>query len=182
MSEERGLLASWPRNAGRRRFAGAKDEKRAMQAPKRILAPVDYSAISDAALAEATDLAKLFGSELVLVNVVPVIADLPNDVSLLHEGAYEDERDREAIAKLQGLADKISASGVKAKAVVGRSNVPSKEILLTAEHENIDLIVIATHGMTGWREIAFGSVAEKVVQHATVPVLVLRPKAAAATT
>ena len=144
-----------------------------MQAPKRILAPVDYSPISDAALAESTDLAKLFASELVLVNVVPIIADLPNDVSLLKEGAYEDERDREATAKLQAVADKITASGVKAKAVIGRSNVPSKEILLTAEHENIDLIVIATHGMTGWREIAFGSVAEKVVQHASVPVLVL---------
>jgi nucleotide-binding universal stress UspA family protein len=165
-----------------RRPAAAKDEKQPMQAPKRILAPVDYSPISDAALVESTDLAKLFGSELVLVNVVPVIADLPNDVSLLKEGAYEDERDREAIAKLQAVADKIAASGVKAKAVIGRSNVPSKEILLTAQHENIDLIVIATHGMTGWREIAFGSVAEKVVQHATVPVLVLRPKAAAATT
>ena len=151
-----------------------------MQAPKRILVPVDYSPISDAALSEATDLAKLFGSELVLVNVVEVIADLPNDVSLLHEGAYEDERDRNALAKVQAAAKKVSAAGVNAKGVIGRSNVPAKEILLTAEHENADLIVIATHGMTGWREIAFGSVAEKVVKDATIPVLVLRPKAAAA--
>ncbi|MGD0304947.1 MAG: universal stress protein [Candidatus Acidiferrales bacterium] len=151
-----------------------------MQAPKRILVPVDYSPISDAALSEATDLAKLFGSEIVLVNVVEVIADLPNDVSLLKEGAYEDERDRSALAKVQSAADKVSASGVNAKGVIGRSNVPAKEILLTAQRENADLIVIATHGMTGWREVAFGSVAEKVVKDATIPVLVLRPKAAAA--
>jgi nucleotide-binding universal stress UspA family protein len=151
-----------------------------MQAPKRILVPVDYSPISDDALSEATDLAKLFGSEIVLVNVVEVIADLPNDVSLLKEGAYEDERDRSALAKVQAAAAKVSASGVKAKGVIGRSNVPAKEILLTAERENADLIVIATHGMSGWREIAFGSVAEKVVKDATIPVLVLRPKAAAA--
>jgi nucleotide-binding universal stress UspA family protein len=151
-----------------------------MQAPKRILVPVDYSPISDAALSEATDLAKLLGAELVLVNVVAVIADLPNDVSLLHEGAYEDERDKAALSKVQDAAAKIGATGVKARGVIGRSNVPSKEILLTAEHENADLIVIATHGMTGWREIAFGSVAEKVVKEATIPVLVLRPKAAAA--
>jgi nucleotide-binding universal stress UspA family protein len=151
-----------------------------MQAPKRILVPVDYSPISDDALSEATDLAKLFGSEIVLVNVVKVIADLPNDVSLLKEGAYEDERDRSALAKVQAAAAKVSASGVKAKGVIGRSNVPAKEILLTAERENADLIVIATHGMSGWREIAFGSVAEKVVKDATIPVLVLRPKAAAA--
>jgi nucleotide-binding universal stress UspA family protein len=151
-----------------------------MQAPKRILAPLDYSPISDAAVAEAVDLAKIFGAELILVNVVPVIADLPNDVSLLHEGAYEDERDRAALGKLEAVAAKITDGGVKTKAVIGRSNVVAKEILLTAEHENVDLIVIATHGMTGWREIAFGSVAEKVVQQATAPVLVLRPKAAAA--
>jgi nucleotide-binding universal stress UspA family protein len=151
-----------------------------MQAPKRILVPVDYSPISDDALSEATDLAKLFGSEIVLVNVVEVIADLPNDVSLLKEGAYEDERDRSALAKVQSAADKVSASGVNAKGVIGRSNVPAKEILLTARRENADLIVIATHGMTGWREVAFGSVAEKVVKDATIPVLVLRPKAAAA--
>jgi nucleotide-binding universal stress UspA family protein len=151
-----------------------------MQAPKRILAPVDYSPISDAALSEAADLAKLFGSELVLVNVVEVIADLPNDVSLLKEGAYEDERDKAALAKVQDAAAKVAATGIKARGVIGRSNVPSKEILLTAERENADMIVIATHGMTGWREIAFGSVAEKVVKDATIPVLVLRPKAAAA--
>jgi nucleotide-binding universal stress UspA family protein len=151
-----------------------------MQTPKRILAPVDFSPISDSALAEATDLAKMFGAELVLLNVVDVIADLPSSVSLLKEGAYEDERDNEAQTKLQAVADKITGSGVQTKAVIGRSNVPAKEILLTAERENADLIVIATHGMTGWREIAFGSVAEKVVQHATIPVLVLRPKAAAA--
>jgi nucleotide-binding universal stress UspA family protein len=48
------------------------------------------------------------------------------------------------------------------------------EIIRTAENEKADLIVIATHGMTGWREFAFGSVAEKVVKSAECPVLVLR--------
>jgi nucleotide-binding universal stress UspA family protein len=151
-----------------------------MLAPKKILAPVDFSELSNAALADAIDLAKLFRAELLVVHVIPVIAALPYDVSLLKEGAYEDERDREAQTRLQALAEKITVGGVKATAIVGHSNVPSKEILLTAEHHGVDMIVMATHGMTGWREIAFGSVAEKVVQHATVPVLILRSKAAAA--
>ena len=43
-----------------------------------------------------------------------------------------------------------------------------------AEHNHADLIVIATHGMTGWHKLAFGSVTEKVVKLATCPVLVLR--------
>jgi nucleotide-binding universal stress UspA family protein len=48
------------------------------------------------------------------------------------------------------------------------------ELLRIAERNNVDLIVIATHGMTGWHKLAFGSVAEKVVRLATCPVLVLR--------
>jgi nucleotide-binding universal stress UspA family protein len=153
-----------------------------MQAPKRILVPVDYTAISDAALAESADLARLFGgAELVLINVVPVIADLPGDVSLLKEGAYEDDRDRDALAKLNAFAAKVNTSGgVTARAVIGRSNVPAKEILLAAERENADMIVIATHGMSGWHEMAFGSVAKQVVEEALIPVLVIRTKSSAA--
>jgi nucleotide-binding universal stress UspA family protein len=53
------------------------------------------------------------------------------------------------------------------------------EILRITEHNSADLIVIATHGMTGWHRLVFGSVAEKVVRLASCPVLVLRanPKA-----
>jgi nucleotide-binding universal stress UspA family protein len=48
------------------------------------------------------------------------------------------------------------------------------EILRIAEHNHADLIVIATHGMTGWHRLVFGSVAEKVVRLAHCPVLVMR--------
>ncbi len=53
------------------------------------------------------------------------------------------------------------------------------EILRIAEHDSADLIVISTHGMTGWHRLVFGSVTEKVVRLAPCPVLVLRanPKA-----
>jgi nucleotide-binding universal stress UspA family protein len=50
------------------------------------------------------------------------------------------------------------------------------ELIRIAERNHVDMIVIATHGMTGWREFAFGSVAEKVVKEADCPVLVLRAK------
>ena len=48
------------------------------------------------------------------------------------------------------------------------------EILGAAEAETADLIVIATHGLTGWRHLVSGSVAENVVQHARCPVFVIR--------
>ena len=50
---------------------------------------------------------------------------------------------------------------------------PSGEIARVAEDEGVDLVVIATHGLTGWRRFVFGSVAERVVRTASCPVLTL---------
>jgi hypothetical protein len=52
------------------------------------------------------------------------------------------------------------------------------ELLRIAEHDNVDMIVIATHGTTGWSRIAFGPVARKVVEPAGCPALILRAKVA----
>jgi nucleotide-binding universal stress UspA family protein len=56
----------------------------------------------------------------------------------------------------------------------GLANDVGMEILRIGARHKADLIVIATHGMTGWKDVAFGSVAEKVVRAATGSVLVLR--------
>jgi len=48
------------------------------------------------------------------------------------------------------------------------------EIVRMSEEQRVDLIVIATHGQTGWRHMVFGSVAEKVVRLAPCPVLTIR--------
>ncbi len=50
---------------------------------------------------------------------------------------------------------------------------PAPEILRIAAEEHVDLIVIASHGLTGWRRLVFGSVAEKVVRQAPCPVLTI---------
>jgi nucleotide-binding universal stress UspA family protein len=52
------------------------------------------------------------------------------------------------------------------------------ELVRIAENDHVDMIIIATHGMTGWREFAFGTVAEKVLKQGECPVLLLRSKAA----
>jgi nucleotide-binding universal stress UspA family protein len=68
---------------------------------------------------------------------------------------------------------------LRTRTVVGHGD-PANEIVCIAEQEQIDLIVIATFGKTGWRRFAFGSVTEKVVRLASCPVLTVRgnPKAA----
>jgi len=150
-----------------------------MMNPKLVLSPIDFSADSLEALEVAQDVATRYGSELLLLHVVPVIPKLPDSVSLLHEGDYEKEMITDSGEKLEELATKLRKKGLQVRTATGLANDAAQEILLTAERENVDLIVIATHGMTGWRRLAFGSVTDKVVRLAECPVLVLRKSAAA---
>jgi len=148
-----------------------------MLPPKLILSPIDFSDSSHEALKTAADLAASFKAELLLVHVVPALPKLPLSVSFFKEGEYETALTTDAQEKLQEIVRKFEESGLKARAEVGVANDVGMEILRVAEHSGADLIVIATHGMTGWRKMAFGSVAEKVVRLAACPVLVLRAQA-----
>lgn len=145
-----------------------------MQSPKVILAPVDFSDHSTKAVKEAADLATLFGSQLLLVYVVPALPKLPNPSAFFHEAEFEQELHNRAEQQLEALDQEYAAKGIAVRSHVGTANDVAMEILRIGEQEAADLIVIATHGMTGWHELAFGSVTEKVVRLATAPVLVLR--------
>lgn len=145
-----------------------------MLPPRLIMSPIDFSEHSQDALKTATDLASSFGAELCLVHVVPAIPKLPSASTIFHEGEYEQQLHDDAQKQLDEMVRTIGRRGVAARSVVGTANDVSMELLRIAEHNNVDLIVIATHGMTGWRQLAFGSVTDKVVRLATCPVLVLR--------
>jgi nucleotide-binding universal stress UspA family protein len=148
-----------------------------MLPPKLILSPIDFSDSSHAALDVAADFAARFGAELLLVHVVPAIPDLPESVSILKEGQYDQSLVDAAAKRLSDLAATLAHKNVKARTEVGTANDVGMELVRSAEHHHADMIIIATHGMTGWRKIAFGSVAEKVVKQANCPVLVLRANA-----
>jgi nucleotide-binding universal stress UspA family protein len=150
-----------------------------MQAPKIILAPIDFSGHSKHALSEAADLAVLFGSQLLLVNVVAALPKLPSASAFFHEAEFEQELHKNAEQQLASLAESYAGKGITVHSQVGTANDVGMEILRIGEEEGADLIVIATHGLSGWSERAFGSVTEKVVHLATCPVLVLRAHAEA---
>jgi nucleotide-binding universal stress UspA family protein len=149
-----------------------------MLPPKLILSPIDFSDPAHGALDVATDFATRFGAELLLVHVVPAIPDLPDDVSMLKEGAYDQSLVDAAAKRLSDLAVTLGQKNVKARTEVGTADDVGMELVRIAEHNHADMIIIATHGMTGWHKIAFGSVAEKVVKQAGCAVLVLRANAA----
>jgi nucleotide-binding universal stress UspA family protein len=150
-----------------------------MLPPKLIVSPIDFSGHSLEALQTAADLAKQFGAELLLIHAVPAIPKLPSTTSIFEEAEYERQLHKDAERLLQKLAEELARKGLRVRTEVGTANDVGMEILRIAEHNSADLIVIATHGMTGWHRLVFGSVAEKVVRLASCPVLVLRanPKA-----
>jgi nucleotide-binding universal stress UspA family protein len=145
-----------------------------MLPPKLIVSPIDFSGYSQEALETAAYLAKQFGSELLLIHAVPAIPRLPSATEIFQEAEYEGVLHKDAEERLQKSVKELAQKGLRARAEVGVANDVGMEILRIAEHNGADLIVIATHGTTGWHRLVFGSVTEKVVRLASCPVLVLR--------
>jgi len=143
----------------------------------KVLVPYDFSRHSQETLRFALARSKEFPVSLLLLHVVPSgevesfagLGDSP--------GETLSRRIEEARAELEQQVERICAesAGVEiAWRVV--SGVPFKEICRLAEEENFQLIVIGTHGRTGLSHLLIGSTAERVVQHASCPVLSLKPQ------
>jgi len=141
---------------------------------KKVLVPIDFSDYSKSALKYAVNFAKTFNAEIILVYVVePVI--YPPDFSMgqIAMPSITTEWDDRARDELQKLAKSEINEIANVKTII-KTGKPFVEIIETAKEENIDLIIIATHGHSGVEHILFGSTAEKVVRKAPCPVLTLR--------
>ena len=150
---------------------------------RRILVTTDFSGTSLQALPIAVEIASHFDAELLLVHVLPVDTPTPWDIppyadfglASLPLPEYEAQVRQEVDRRLSMVASK-NAQGVKVRALVGRGDAAA-EIGRLATEEKADLIVLATHGWTGWRHLVFGSVAEKILREAPCPVLSVRSPA-----
>jgi len=139
-----------------------------------VLCPSDFSEPSRQAEKIAVELAEHFGAQLCLVNIVPIRPLLPHEAGFpFAVSEHEKMLQAHAGEKLRQLAKQITIEGVNVRTILGRGDAAG-EIVRIALQEKADIIVIATHGMTGWRRVVFGSVAEKVVRLATTPVLTTR--------
>ena len=141
---------------------------------KKVLVPVDFSDYSKSSLRFAVSFAKHFNAELYLVYVVEPMV-FPPDFSMgqIAIPSVDVEMDKRASEELNNLAKKEIPAEMKSKVII-KTGKPFVEIIETASEEDIDLIIIATHGHTGIEHVLFGSTAEKVVRKAPCPVLTLR--------
>ena len=143
---------------------------------KTILCPTDFSEPAREALNVASDLAQHFGAEIRLLHVVPVLPPLPPDPNFVFKvPEYEGFLHAEAEKNLQTLSTDLSGKSLRVTTSVAHGDAAG-EIIRAAETQKVDMIVISTHGATGWERLLFGSVAEKVVRLASCPVLTIRKR------
>lgn len=142
-----------------------------MLAFKKILCPTDFSEPGCAGIKTAGEVAKQFGAELILLHVVgPIPAlDTPAGMSSFDIAAYQRELSASAETYLQDRANDVP-EGVPTRTMVLHGEA-AHEIVRIADEEDVDLIVMSTHGATGWRHRIFGTVTEKVVRNAHRSVL-----------
>ncbi len=143
---------------------------------RRICCPIDFSDTSHHALRGAAELARRFCSELTLLFIYELPNNAPQDFILaprdvLQAVLREYER---RLGEWKARAEHLCGCPVMTHLEVG---TPAKEILRYLRDGRFDLVVMGTHGRTGFRHVVFGSVAEKVVRQAPCPVLTIRPDA-----
>jgi nucleotide-binding universal stress UspA family protein len=154
----------------------------AMSEPRRILCPIDFSDFSRRALDHALAVARCYRSTVTALHVVaptPVVvpvpyyfgADAPPPPMMLPPA------DREAIAAhLRQLVDAEQVPGIRVETLIVEAPVAYREILVQAERLGSDLVVIGTHGRSGFERLFLGSTAERVLRKARCPIMTVPPK------
>jgi nucleotide-binding universal stress UspA family protein len=142
---------------------------------RRILVPLDGSELAERALPIAARLARASGGSIALLRVVSSpfeCTSQPTESSVPMQGVLDSDL-AGAVAYLTHITASSVLAGVAMTTEVFKGT-PAELILSVARSQQMDIIIMCSHGYTGMTRWALGSVAEKVASHAPVPVLVLR--------
>ena len=154
---------------------------------KHIMMPLDGSPFAEKILDPAVNLGRLVDADYTLLRVIKAVFPYPYNV----EGAtlgqmaqnlmeridkVQDELKREAHDYLEGVAQRLRGQGLRVKTLVAIDEQPAAGLVHQAVSPVADVLAIASHGRHGLARLFQGSVADQVVRHGTVPVLVYTPK------
>lgn len=145
----------------------------APKAIERIVLALDGSSLAEAAIPDAEKFAHALGASLLLVRAVVPPGIVYGAEFVPGALAVLEELEAEARAYLQEIAEKVRARGLEVGTGV-TVGLPAEVILDTAADNNAGMIVLSTHGRSGLDRWFLGSVADAVVRHGDLPVLVIR--------
>ena len=140
----------------------------------KILAPTDLSKLSRAAARYAMEMALTQGGEVIIYNVISEDGEWFDKDDELNPAKALIPKQKQRLAEFVKESCAAFLGKVKLQEIV-EVGVPYKEIVRKAEEEKADMIVMSTHGRTGFEHLMLGSVTEKVLAHAPCPVLSIRP-------
>ena len=144
-----------------------------------LLVPLDVSKLAERALPHAGAIARRFGARVTLLQVVstiPIAASLDpmaaggSDAMVAMEAMESAEKEAESY--LHEITSSPEMEGVPLSVELTRG-VPAPEIVRRAQKDDIDLIVMSTHGRSGLGRLVFGSVADEVLREAGIPILLI---------
>jgi len=142
---------------------------------KNVLFATDFSATSEAALPYAAAICRRFGSTLHTAHVLSdaSLVMMTGGVDYVSMGTIYEDAHTEAKEKLDLLSDRLE--GIPHRSYVRHGQV-WKNLAAVIDDNQVDLIVVGTHGRTGLGKLLLGSVAEDILRHASCPVLTVGPK------
>ena len=141
----------------------------------RILVPLDGSPLAERALHHAMEVAGKEGPEILLVRAVDVPLAVIPETGFADEMAAVDEIFADARTYMDGVVSAAKADGFRVRGEVVKG-IPEDVILSTADREDVDVIVMCTHGRTGLSRWLMGSVAEAVMTSTRRPLLLVKPE------
>jgi nucleotide-binding universal stress UspA family protein len=140
---------------------------------KKILVPVDFSDCSLEGLEYAIGFASEFGAKIILLHSTYLGYNYPSEGNALYGVPALQEAPREdAERRMRKLVRTVKFERVKFETVLTEAS-PVLDICAFAKDHDVDLIITSTHGVTGFKHVLIGSIAEKVVRHAPCSVLVV---------
>lgn len=142
---------------------------------KRILVPTDGSDITAHAVDTAIQLAKVHGAQLLTLSVMePFPYSAVSEIQPVPPQEFIDAQQRVATQRVEAVSTTAAAQGLACKAHTVEALHAWEAIVDHAKAENVDLIVMASHGRSGFAALLLGSEAQKVVTHIETPVLIVK--------
>lgn len=141
---------------------------------EKILVPLDGSALSERAILHAREIARGSRGEILLLHAVNFPLPVVPEAVLMPDPEWLAEAKKEAVRYLEGIAVPLREAGMRVRTLLDE-RPPADAILHVATREEVDLIVMSTHGRGGLSRVLMGSVAESVFRATPRTVMLVKP-------